>query len=193
MKKELRKIFINEIYPPSLGKNYETNRTMIKFIDNTRSSDLLDMNGYGPKNNRGYRNILVLTDNFSKFGWTTPLKNKYAQSIRDAFSGIIKSSNRKPDPIKTDDSREYVNKIFKDFLSNNKIKRYSRYTDRAAAFAERFIRTIRILLKRPVFEKGNANWLSELSSIIKKYNDTIHNSMKMTPMQASKKANEEEV
>ena len=41
-----------------------------------------------------------------------------------------------------------------------------------------------------MFEKGNANWLSESPSIIKKYNNTIHNSTKLTPNQASKKSNE---
>ena len=46
------------------------------------------------------------------------------------------------------------------------------------------------LLKKPVFEKGIGDWLSELPSIIKQYNNTIHHSTKMTPVQASKKTNE---
>ena len=41
-----------------------------------------------------------------------------------------------------------------------------------------------------MFEKGIANWLSELPSVIKHYNNTIHSSTKMTPIQASKKSNE---
>ena len=94
MKKELIKIFINEVYSPSPKKIYETNKTMIKSIGDSWSSDLLDMNDYGPKNNRGYRYVLVVIDNLSKFGWTVPLKKKYAQSITDAFSEVIKSSNR---------------------------------------------------------------------------------------------------
>ena len=69
------------------------------------------MNDYGPENNRGYRYVLVVVDNFSEFGWTIPLKNKYAQSIRDTFSEIIRSSNRKPNLLETDDGKEYVNKI----------------------------------------------------------------------------------
>ena len=64
------------------------------------------MNDYAPENNRGYWYILVGIDNFSKFGWTIPLKNKYAQSVADAFSEIIKSSNRKPDLLETDDGME---------------------------------------------------------------------------------------
>ena len=189
-KRDLIKIFIDEIYSRPPNKNYETNKTMIKSIDDTWSSDLLDMNDYGPKNNRGYRYILVIVDNFSKFGWTKPLKNKYSQSITDAFSQIIKTSKRKPNLLETDDGKEYVNKIFNEFLNNNKIKRYSRYTDKGAVFAERFNKTIRNLLKKPVFEKGRADWLSELPSVIKQYNNTIHNSIKMTPVQASKKSNE---
>ena len=76
MKKDLTKIFIDEIYSKPPKKNYPTNKTMIKSIDDTWSSDLLDMNEYDIKNNKGYRYILVVVDNFSKFGWTIPLKNK---------------------------------------------------------------------------------------------------------------------
>ena len=148
------------------------------------------MNDYGPKNNSGYRYILVVIDNFSKFGWTIPLKNKYAQSITDAFSEIIKSSNRKPNLFETDDGREYANKPLNEFLTNNNIKRYSRYTDNEAVFAERFNRTIGNLIKKPVFLKGKADWLSEIPSVIKKCNNTIQSSNKMSPVQASKKAKE---
>ena len=46
------------------------------------------------------------------------------------------------------------------------------------------------MLKKPVFEKGKADWLSELRSIIKKYDITIHLSIKKKPIDASKKVNE---
>ena len=82
---------------------------MIKCTDNRWSSDLLDMNNYGPKND--YRYILVIIDNFSKFGWTVPLKNKYAQSVTDAFSEIVISSNRKPNLVETDDGRSMLIKF----------------------------------------------------------------------------------
>ena len=45
-------------------------------------------------------------------------------------------------------------------------------------------------MKKLVFEKGRADWLSELPSVVEKYNNTIHSSTKMTPIQASKKVNE---
>ena len=193
IKKDLTKIFIDEIYSSLPKNNYPTNKTKIRFIDDTWSSDLLDMNDYGRRKNKGYRYILVVIDNFSKFGWTIPLKNKYAQSITDAFSEIMKSSNRKPDLLETDDGKEYVNKNFNEFLDNHNIERYSRYTDKRAVIAERLIRTIRKLSKNPVFEKGKADWLSELPSVIKKYNNTSHHSIIVNPIEANKTTNEKEV
>ena len=178
------------IYSKAPEKKYPTNKTMIKSIDDTCSSDLLDMVHYGPKNNRDYRYILVVIDNLSKFGWTIPLKIKYGQSITDAFSQIIETSKREPNLLETDDGKEYVNKLFDKFLNNNNIKSYSRYTDKGVVFAERFNRTVRNLLKKPLFEEGRADWLSEQPSVIKHYNNTLHSSMKMTPIQASKKVNE---
>ena len=76
------KIFINEIYSKPAKKNYVTNKTDIYYIDDIWSLDILDLKDYGPENNRGYRYVLVVIDNFSKYGWTVPLKNKNAQTIK---------------------------------------------------------------------------------------------------------------
>ena len=76
------KIFINEIYSKPPKKNYATNKTNVYYIDDTWSLDKLDLKNYGPENNKGYRYVLVTIDNFSKFGWTLPLKNKNVQTIK---------------------------------------------------------------------------------------------------------------
>ena len=77
------KIFINEIYSKPPKKNYGTNKRDVYHIDDIWILDILDLEGYGPENNRAYRYILAIMDNFSKFGWTIPLKNKNAQTIKD--------------------------------------------------------------------------------------------------------------
>ena len=41
-----------------------------------------------------------------------------------------------------------------------------------------------------MFEKGNADWLSELPSISKQYINPFHHSIKMKPINAFKKSNE---
>ena len=184
------KIFINEIYSKGPKRNYATNKTDVYFIDDIWSLDILDLRDYGPENNRGYRYVLVTTDNFSKFGWTVPLKNKNAQLIKDSFENILITSKRKPNLIESDEGREFYNNIFQDFLNKNNIKLYSRNTSLGAVFAERFNRTIRDLLKRPVFEKGDGNWIDVIPTITKQYNNRIHTSTKLSPKDASLEKNE---
>ena len=184
------KIFINEIYCKPPKKNYITNKTDVYHIDDIWSLDILDLKDYGPENNRGSRYVLVIIDNFSKFGWTIPLKNKKAQTIKDSFEKILISSKRKPNLIESDRGKEFYNNIFQDFLNKNNIKLYSRNTSLGAVFAERFNRTIRDLLKKPVFEKDDGNWIDVLPKITKQYNNKVHSSTKLTPIQASLKKNE---
>ena len=184
------KIFINEIYSKPPKKYYATNKTDVYFINDIWSLDILDLKDYGPENNRGYRYVLIIIDNFSKFGWTVPLKNKNAITIKDSFENILISSKRSPNLIETDRGKEFYNNIFQDFLNKNDIKLYSRNSSYGTVFAERFNRTIRDLLKRPVFEKGDVNWIDVLPTITKQYNNRIHSSTKLTPIQASLKKNE---
>ena len=75
-------------------------------------------------------------------------------------------------------------------LKSKNIQHYSQFTDKGLSIAERVIHTVRNLLKKPVFLAGNADWISELQSVIKQYNNTIHHSIKMTPVQARKKSSE---
>ena len=100
------------------------------------------------------------------------------------------SSKRKPNLIESDRGKEFYNNIFQDFLNKNNIKLYSRNTSLGAVFAERFNRTIRDLLKKIVFEHGDGNWIDILPTITKQYNNKVHSSTKLTPIQASLKKNE---
>ena len=99
-------------------------------------------------------------------------------------------SKRKPNLIESDRGKEFYNNIFQDFLNKNNIKLYSRNSSYGAVFADRFNRTIRDLLKKPVFEKGDGNWIDVLPTITKQYNNKVQSSTKLTPIQASLKKNE---
>ena len=127
---------------------------------------------------------MVIIENFSKFGWTIPLKNKNAQTKKDSFGNIILTS-KKPNLIESDRGKELYIIVFQDFLIKNKIKLYSRNSSFGAFFAERFNGTIRDLLKKHAFEKGDGRWIDVLPTITKQYNSRIHSSTKLTPIQAS--------
>ena len=189
--KDLTKIFIDEIYSKAPKKNYETNKIIYNHTDEIWSIDLADMIDYKISNNKGYRYMFIVIDIFSKYLWAIPLKNKYSKTKTNEFSNILTTLKRKLLKIESDRGTEFYNSIFQNFLRAKNIQHYSRYTDKGPSIAERVIKTVRSLLKKPVFEKGKADWLSELPSVTKQYNNTIHSSTKMTPIQASKKANEE--
>ena len=107
------KKFINEIYSKPPKKYYNTNKTNVYYIDDIWSLDILDLKDYGPENKRGYRYVLVITDNFSKFGWTLPLKNKNAQTIKYSFESILIISKRKPNLIESDRGKNFIIIFFK--------------------------------------------------------------------------------
>ena len=60
------KVFVDEIYSKQPKKNYVTNKTNVYHIHDIWSLDNLDLKDNVPKNNRGYRFVLVIIDNFSK-------------------------------------------------------------------------------------------------------------------------------
>ena len=111
----------------------------------------------------------------------------------DVFSNLLTTTKRSPINLESDRGSERYTTIFQTFLKSKNIQQKARFTDEGPRIAERVIRTVRNFLKKPVFEKGSANWISELPSVIKQYNNTIHSSVKTTPVQASKKSKEKEV
>ena len=111
-----------------------------------------------------------------------PLKNKNAITIKDSFENILISSKRRPNFLAGDRDRGFYNNLFQDFLNKNNIKLYSRNSSYGAVFAERFNRTIRDLLKKPVFEKGDGIWIDILPTITKQYNNKVHSSTKLSPI-----------
>ena len=90
------------------------------------------------------------------------MKNKYSQTITQEISNISTTSKRKPLKSESRRGTELYNRIFQNFLKVKNIHHYSRFTDKGPSIAERVIRTILNLLKKPVFLAGNADWISEL-------------------------------
>ena len=88
------KIFMNEIYSRPLKKIYAGNKTDVYHIVDIWSIDILDLRDYGSENNRNFRYVITAIDNFSKFIWTVPLKNKTAQTIKNSFQNILISSKK---------------------------------------------------------------------------------------------------
>ena len=157
MKRDLTKIFIDETYSKPPRKNYETNKIIYNHIDEIWSIDLADMIDHKVSNNKGYRYIFIIIDNCSKYLWAIPLKNKYSQSLTNDFSNFLTTSKRKPNKLESDRGTEFYNSIFQNFSKSKNIHYFSRFTDKGPNIAERVIRTIRNLIKKPKSLAGDAN------------------------------------
>ena len=73
------------------------------------------------------------------------------------------------------------------------IHNFSRFTEKGPLIAERVIGSKRNLSKKANIREKNASRSSELPSVFKQFNNTIHHSIKKTPIEASKTFNEKEV
>ena len=112
-----------------------------------------------------------------------------AQTIKDSFENFLINSEMKPNLIETDRGKEFYYNFFQNFLNNNNIKHYSRNTYLGAAFSEKFKRTITDLLKRAIFDRGNAGWIDVLLVITRQNINKIHTSINFLPIQSCLKKN----
>ena len=127
------------------------------------------------KKNREIRYVLVFCQTFVE---QLPSEKK-AQTKTHSLQNILNSSRSQSNSIKTDHVNEFVNKLFTKLSKIYSFKRYSRFTFIWAVSAERFKETIRDLLKKHVFEKGNDNWINVLPTLTKKYNNRCHSLTKI--------------
>ena len=82
------------------------------------------------------------------------------------------------DAIWVDQGGEFYNKLFKRFLKINNIKMYSTYNEGKSVVAERCIRS----LKNKIFNHMTAVSKNVLDNIVDRYNNTVHRTIKMRPI-----------
>ena len=115
-------------------------------------------------------------DLLSKYAWVVPLKNKSGITIVNAFQKII--SKRKPNKIWVNQGGESYKKLFKRLLKINNMEMYSTYNEPKSVFAERFMRT----MKNKTFKHMANVYFDVLDDIVSKYNNTVHKTIKMKPI-----------
>lgn len=84
-------------------------------IDDVWSIDLADTQNISRYNNQK-RYILAIIDNFSRYAWCIPIKNKTSESVVNAFATLFKKTKRRPLNVMSDRGREFVSKKFIEFL-----------------------------------------------------------------------------
>ena len=125
----------------------------------------------------------MVIDIFSKYGWIIPLKNKKGETVAEAFKEIFKE--RKPEKLWTDKGKEFYNKNVKEL-----VEIYSTENEEKSSIVERWIRTMKEKMWKYFTVNNTYTYMDVLPELVEDYNNTVHSSTKMTPVEASKKKNE---
>ena len=184
------KILSEELHKPK-RKNFPRRKIIVNHIDEIFAADLVEMQKFA-KLNKGYRYLLTCIDIFSKFAWVIPLKDKKGITIKNALEKIF--NKRKPKFLWTDRGKEFYNKQVETLLNENNIKIYStNNSEIKSAVIERFNRTFKNMMYKKFTENNNTIFYNILDELVKNYNNKYHSSIKMTPVEASKKINEKKI
>jgi len=135
--------------------------------------------------NKGYRYILTMIEIFSRYAWAIPVKSKRGDDIFNAFETIFRE--RKPDKIQFDEGKEFYNGTVKELPEKKGIEYFSTNSDKKVV--ERFNRTLKTRMWKYITEKNTRNWLPVFHKFVHSYNNSVHSSIGMTPIQASKEQN----
>ena len=159
-------------------------RVYTKGINYLWQGDLLDFQSRSGEND-GFNYICCVIDTFSKMLWTFPLKNKSGPALVKALSRHFLLL--RPKKLQVDQGTEFYNKKFKLMLDAYGILLYSTYSDKKASIVERVQRTLRNRLGKIWTKNKNKRWIDVLPKITSSYNNSLHRSIKMRPINVKPK------
>ena len=170
----------DELHKPIIRK-FKKRKIYSFFRDNIWGVDLADMKSLS-KYNKGNKHLLCAIDLFSKYAWVVHIKDKKGVSIVNAFQKIIAEGPRKPNKIWVDQDSEFYNNSFKDFVKISNIQMHSTYNERKSVVAESFIRTLKNKIFKHMTAISKTVFFDVLDVIVNKYNNTVHRSIEMKPI-----------
>ena len=136
------------------------------------SIDLADLNELSGYNNQ-YRYILVCVDVGTRYAFVKLLKTKSAKNVSTKFEEIIRA-NAPPKKIQADEGTEF-NDIKKKLSKKYNFKLFhTQNREIKASHAERFIQTLKLMLRRTLTVVSGYRFIKYLPAIIERYNESPH-------------------
>ena len=96
---------------------------------------------------------------------------------------------RKPGKIWSDKGTEFVNRIMSKLLKEENIELYHTENEEKSSIAERVNRTLKEKIAKYFTAHNTTEYYDVLDQIVNEYSNTFHNTIKMTPIEGSKKEN----
>lgn len=168
----------------SARRKFPRNKFVSNGIDDVHDADLMDMSKL-VKSNDGFKFVLIIIDTFSRFLWTALLRDKSGGEVEQGIQEIY-NEGQKPNMLRTDKGREFVNRKVQKYLKSEGITHIMTFNEVKASFAESVIRTLKNKLYRYMTEKQTLRYIDVLGDMVDSYNGTYHRSIKRAPNTVTK-------
>jgi predicted XRE-type DNA-binding protein len=170
---------INQLYTPSKGKPKDIKSSMTT-PHKILAIDLVDLQKFQVK---GFKYLLNGIDMSSRFIYSQAMKNKTDAEVLTAFKKILKKAQIKA--IRSDNGSEFINKKFKDFLTEKKIKQIFSEAGKPQSngMIERSNATIKELIQKSLELNEKFDWPKNLQKLIDNINNSQHRITGFTPNQ----------
>ena len=136
------------------------------------------------KENKDVKYLLVAVDFVSRYLRVEPLKSKYATTTADAFKKMKR--NKRPKKVWVDAGTEFKGS-FSTLCQKNEIEVFKTFSEKKSAFAERNIRSLKILIYKYLENKCTYLYINQLQSFVQTINSRVHRVTKLAPNKVTKK------
>ena len=130
---------------------------------------------------------LLWVGDFSRYIWSCCITNKKPIEVVKCLTKIFAESGRKPKYIRSDNGSEFIGNVMQKFLKGKGVKHITTRSEIKAAFAERAIKTIKGRLFKYMYHKQTFKYFTVLKSVTNNYNNSVHSSTKMKPVEVTEK------
>ena len=154
-------------------KKYKRLKINVQKHNEQWSIDLAEMKDLS-RFNKQFRYILVCVDVYSPYAFVRMLKKKSSENVKKKFESIIMGNDEKPKKIQCDEGTEFQ-EIKKELSCKYNFKVFHTFNrEIKASHAERFIQTLKTMIRRMLSVVGGFKYVHFLPTIDEKYNKSPH-------------------
>lgn len=154
---------------------FKRNKVVSKGLDSLWDMDLADVSNI-EDSNKGVKFLLIVIDIFSRYLWVAPLANKKHTTVINGLKKVF-SHGRKPQWLRSDPGGEFANRWMKAFLKKEGVRHFVTHNETKANYAERVIRTLKVLMYRYFTRKQSREYKPILQDLVHNYNNRPHSSL----------------
>lgn len=162
-------------------RNYKRNPIVALFCGETVQIDIMVLMNWTAAND-GYRYVLLSCDTYSKYLSSFPMKTRKPEDVVAGLEALVRSLPFTITNIYWDKEGSFVGRKVTAWLKAHHIGSYTTTSKVKAPGVERAIRTVRQSMQRHFDATGTRRWLEFLPRFVANYNDRVHSTTKLRPI-----------